>query len=831
MSVGIRRATAIVTAMVIASIGGQVLGSQRASVAHARTISSPKLAHGLPGVAMGATKAGAHAAALTIGSADSGGDSYSHSPTPNAAQDLAQGAGPIMPNLTIYLDFWLPTGQHYESTAAGDTNYESLLTRWVQDVGSTQYHNLLTQYGDGSNTISNTVTFGGSWVDTATAYPHAGTTADPLQDADVRTEVHNAVTTNNWTEDINHIVVVFTATGIQECKGTNDCTDTGGTYCGYHWNFTDGSNDAVYSFMSFDNFTHLAGKTCNAGDTASDTDPNRGTYPNGDKSADVEINTLSHEIFEAESDPHVNGSWSVGGDASKEIGDVCNFNFAPRNDNGADVYLNGHPYIVQQEWSNAVHTCAMDLPTNGFCAGSVSQVCAPTTSFTKSVDNSSPRVTSSVNYTLTLNNTNDTAAETNLALTDTVPSGYTVTALSAPSATSSSNNATSVTVNYDTLPVHQSRTVTITATVPQQAGTKATNCGSLAGSDLIGTALSTQTSNPCADTTPVKIPTVLTYNGATTGDYNDQATVSATLTDDSSNPISGKTIYFTLNSTETCNGLTDANGLASCGITPGEMAGSYTIGAAFTDASDPKYGVSSTSSGFTVTLEESTTTYTGPLTILQAGSGVTLKGLLLEDGTTPIAGRTLTLGLGGQTCTGTTDATGTATCTLTFTGALGPEALSASFTSDGYYQSSSDTSKTATVFAFPSRGAFTLGNLTVASAGNTALTWWADNWNQLNTVSGGPVPSSFKGFAATVSLPTSTPPSSCGSNWQTLPGNSPPPTSGVPSYMGVLVTSRVTKTGNGVAGNTVHIVVVRVNPGYAPNPSSHGTGTIVATYC
>jgi hypothetical protein len=49
--------------------------------------------------------------------------------------------------------------------------------------------------------------------------------------------------------------------------------------------------------------------------------------------------------------------------------------------------------------------------------------------------------------------------------------------------------------------------------------------------------------------------------------------------------------------------------------------------------------------------------------------------------------------------------------------------------------------------------------------------------------------------------------------------------------MGTLVTSRVTKTGSGIAGNTVHIVVVKTNPGYQPNPSNHGTGVIVATYC
>ena len=80
-------------------------------------------------------------------------------------------------------------------------------------------------------------------------------------------------------------------------------------------------------------------------------------------------------------------------------------------------------------------------------------------------------------------------------------------------------------------------------------------------------------------------------------------------------------------------------------------------------------------------------------------------------------------------------------------------------------------------------------------------------------------------------LPTTTPPSSCGSALTTTGGNSPPPTTGVPSYMGVVVASKITKNGSTINGDSVHIVVVKVNPGYAPNPSSHGTGTIIATFC
>jgi hypothetical protein len=214
------------------------------------------------------------------------------------------------------------------------------------------------------------------------------------------------------------------------------------------------------------------------------------------------------------------------------------------------------------------------------------------------------------------------------------------------------------------------------------------------------------------------------------------------------------------------------------------------------------------------------------------GSGVTLQGKLLEDGLTPIEGRTLTLSLGAQSCNGATNAAGVAECTLTFTGPLGSEPLVASFAGDAYYLPSEDRSKTAIVFAFPSRGAFVLGDSTVAAAlPITPVVWWADDWSTENSLSGVFAPPAFKGFAATVALPTSTPPAPCAGPWTTRPGNSSAPPASVPSYMGVLVSSSVTKSGSTISGTTTHIVIVKTEPGYAPDPGHHGTGTIAATYC
>ena len=49
--------------------------------------------------------------------------------------------------------------------------------------------------------------------------------------------------------------------------------------------------------------------------------------------------------------------------------------------------------------------------------------------------------------------------------------------------------------------------------------------------------------------------------------------------------------------------------------------------------------------------------------------------------------------------------------------------------------------------------------------------------------------------------------------------------------MGVIVTSSTTKSGSKISGNTVHIVVVKVDPGYQPNPGHAGTGTVEAQVC
>jgi len=323
-----------------------------------------------------------------------------------------------------------------------------------------------------------------------------------------------------------------------------------------------------------------------------------------------------------------------------------------------------------------------------------------------------------------------------------------------------------------------------------------------------------------------------TVTSATTSDYHDAATVQAQLTDPTGGaPISGKSLTFALGSgagTETCvTGPTDASGKASCSITPNQAAGPYTLTSSF--SGDAFYLASSANVVFTITREEDTLAFTASSpTVIPNGHPATFSATLLEDGTTPPVpfGQTVivTLGTGitAQTCSGTTNATGLATCTIASVNQpLGPGNVTAKFAGDAYYLPSS-ASEPVILFAFLAQGSMIIGDLDAPSG--TSAEFWGATWSALNSLSGGPGPNSFKGFADN-SLQT------CGGSWSTSPGNSSKPPATLPSYMGVIASSKVAQSGSTISGTGPIIVVVKTNPGYSTDPGHPGTGTVVATYC
>ena len=175
----------------------------------------------------------------------------------------------------------------------------------------------------------------------------------------------------------------------------------------------------------------------------------------------------------------------------------------------------------------------------------------------------------------------------------------------------------------------------------------------------------------------------------------------------------------------------------------------------------------------------------------------------------------------GLTGTGVTDSSGQATFTYSST-QPGTDQLQASVTNPAGTIMSNTVTVTWTL-VFAQGGSFVIGDLENHSG--ASVLWWGAQWWKANSMRGGSPPPSFKGFENGNSTPA------CGQAWTTDTGNSsnPPPT--VPPLMGVIVASHITQSGSTISGDIVHIIVVRTDSGYQPDPGHPGTGKVIAQVC
>jgi hypothetical protein len=259
------------------------------------------------------------------------GPSAHLSPTTN----LNYHGGPVMVGtVTTYAIFWEPTGSYVSPT------YNSLILQYFQDVGhSPLYHNN-TQYANAKNKHPIHSLLGGSWVDTR---PYPGS---ELQEVDIQHEVTLAMQSNGWTPSIHKIFFVFSAKGEIMCSNLSNygCTFIG-SLCAWHGNM---GGTTIYAAQPY------AGTDLSSCGVPSS--------PNHDRDADSTINLISHEQFEAATDPFYDGWYSTNDSYHSEIGDLCVWQFGNLNKYGGDVVWNGHPYEVQKEWDNATSSCVLRGP-------------------------------------------------------------------------------------------------------------------------------------------------------------------------------------------------------------------------------------------------------------------------------------------------------------------------------------------------------------------------------------------------------------------------------------------------------------------------------------
>jgi hypothetical protein len=263
--------------------------------------------------------------------------------------------------VTITPVYWSPRGNSAFDDVA--RTYRSLIDRYLRDIARASgspgnVYRILPEYYqsvDGvTRHIRDSLAAGKPITDTH-AYPGTGQCTpvngeanDPLAnnytacitDDQLKDELKRLIKARHLPVGLSDIYAVFFPPHVQTTFGGYYANNF---YCAYHSALKDADGRTIiYSDESFP-----AG--CFAGST-----------PNDDKYADSAIDTLSHEVNEAISDPLAN-SW--GDKKGNENGDECSNNFGPAlgtvtTASGKQPYnqvINGDRYYTQTEFSNAAY--------------------------------------------------------------------------------------------------------------------------------------------------------------------------------------------------------------------------------------------------------------------------------------------------------------------------------------------------------------------------------------------------------------------------------------------------------------------------------------------
>jgi hypothetical protein len=255
--------------------------------------------------------------------------------------------GPVQHGTTAYAIYWVPAGYSVAS------DYTSLINRFFTDVAAdsgktTNVYYSDTQYSDASGHVTYSQAFGGSVVDT-NPFPASGCTDSVsqttvcLSDAQLQAEVKRVAAAQGWGGGPAKEFFMFTPRGVGSCADSSDCSFS--QYCAYHSWIGSGSTETLYANQPY---TDTVPSACDAA-----------AHPNGSE-ADPTINVVSHENNETITDPNGNAWYDLAG---YENGDKCAWNFgSPIGSTSFGAYnqlINGHPYELQQEYSNAHSGCVL----------------------------------------------------------------------------------------------------------------------------------------------------------------------------------------------------------------------------------------------------------------------------------------------------------------------------------------------------------------------------------------------------------------------------------------------------------------------------------------
>jgi hypothetical protein len=261
----------------------------------------------------------------------------------SSKNNLSYHGGKVLRTNRTVAIYWLPNGWTM------GPGYQGTITQYFQDVAAasgatSNVYGVETQYYDATGSISYSSAFGGAVPDQQ-PYPASGCTdnvsqtTNCLSDAQIRAELQRLYTAGSLgAANANTTYFVFTAKNVGSCYSGGSCAFS--TYCAYHGNLSLGGTTVQYANQPYADTVAAA---CDAG-----------YRPNGND-ADATINVASHEHRESINDPLGTAWYDRQG---YEGSDKCAWDFGTVT-GGYNQTINGHHYILQQEWSNTSSGCAL----------------------------------------------------------------------------------------------------------------------------------------------------------------------------------------------------------------------------------------------------------------------------------------------------------------------------------------------------------------------------------------------------------------------------------------------------------------------------------------
>lgn len=266
-----------------------------------------------------------------------------HAPVPpyQGTPPLYYFGGPIVPTEHVVSIYWAASTIYTGGPAAGTSGNAaadgSLVGYFLSNLGGSNYYNTNTTYYDtvgGGHTVANALSYTGYWA----ANVNAPSGSQNVSDASIQSEIISGFTSGKLTYDASTVYAVFSSGSVNLGGGF------GSQYCAYHGDFSWNGHVVLYAVMPYN---VAAGFACTAGPS-----------PNGDAAADAEVNTLAHELEEANTDPQLNAWYDSSG---YEDADECAWIFGPAGLSGgqANITVGARNFYVQEQW--------LQVPNGGQC--------------------------------------------------------------------------------------------------------------------------------------------------------------------------------------------------------------------------------------------------------------------------------------------------------------------------------------------------------------------------------------------------------------------------------------------------------------------------------